>query len=307
MVRARTPSALTFLPLDVQLYQIGRHFFNENGEIATGNNPEFQVDPRCDVVAGAGSAGGLITQVNQLAHNRRGVNFNTSWGAGPAGLGVGWGLAHELAPTTSVLSYIHRINGLAVSRIYNPFPAEAICATQFGPLGRKYSFFRGVFERVQTTDVEPVTGIPTTRKYFHAVDLTAKFRTRVLDRPLYLFYLGSFGSANRSAQLVPTDDDTYLFVQYHEVDVYYQLVEDFVLAGYVGVENARGGRFTELSEETGEPRDQRGLGFGLGFDWSIASNAGLYVRHRWLDFEDRSFADDNYSGRELTLELKVFF
>jgi hypothetical protein len=307
MVRTRVPADYTYVPLDVQLYQVGRHFFNENGEIATGNNPEIQVDPRCDVVAGAGSAGGLITQVNQLAHNRRGVNFNTAWGAGPAKLGVGWGLAHELAPTTSVLSYIHRINGLAVSRIYNPFPAEAICATQFGPLGRKYSFFRGIFERVQTTDVDPITGIPTTRKYFHAVDLTAKFRTRVLDRPLYLFYLGSFGSANRAAQLVPRDDDTYLFVQYHEFDVYYQLLEDFILAGYFGVENARGGRFTVANEETGEPRDQRGLGIGLGFDWAIASNAGLYVRHRWLDFEDRSFAEDNYSGRELTLELKVFF
>ena len=307
MVRTKVPADYTYLPLDVQLYQVGRHFFNENGEIATGNNPEIQADPRCVVPSGAGSAGGLITQVNQLAHNRRGVNFNTSWGAGPAKLGVGWGLAHELAPTTSELSYIHRINGLAVSRIYNPFPAEAVCATQFGPLGRKFSFFRGFFERVQTTDVDPVTGLATTRKYYHAVDLSAKFRTRVLDRPLYFFYLGSFGSANRSAQLVPRDDNTYLFVQYHEVDVYYQLLEDFVLTGYFGFENARGGQFTVLDEETGEPRDQSGLGIGLGFDWSITSNAGLFVRHRWLDFEDRSFAEDNYSGRELTLELKIFF
>ncbi|MDX1419947.1 MAG: hypothetical protein R3181_08270 [Rubricoccaceae bacterium] len=307
MVRARTAPALTFLPLDVQVYQVGRHFFNENGEIATGNNPQIRPDPRCAVTAGAGSAGGLITQVGQLAHNRRGVNFNTSWGAGPAQLGVGWGLAHELAATTSELSYIHRVNGLAESRIYNPFPAEAVCATQFGPLGRKFSFFRGVFERVETTDVEPVTGLPTTRKYFHAVDLQAKFRAQVLERPVYLFYLGSFGSANRSAKVVPTDDDTYLFVQYHEVDLYVPLVEDLILAGYLGYENARGGQFTALSEETGEPRDQRGLGVGLGVDWTIASNAGLYVRHRWMDFEDRSFPEDTYNGRELTLELKVFF
>jgi len=307
MVRTRVPEDYTYFPLDVQLYQVGRHFFNENGEIATGNNPEIQADPRCEVVSGAGSAGGLITQVNQLAHNRRGINFNTAWEGGPAKFGAGWGLAHELAPTTSELSYIHRINGLATSRIYNPFPAEAVCATQFGPLGRKYSFFRGFFERVQTTDVDPVTGLATTRKYYHAVDLTAKFSARVLDRPLYLFYLGSFGSANRAAQVLPRDDDTYLFVQYHEFDLYYQLFEDFILAGYFGYENARGGRFTELSDETGEPRDQHATGIGVGFDWSIASNAGLYVRHRWLDFEDRSFAEDNYGGRELTLELKIFF
>jgi hypothetical protein len=155
--------------------------------------------------------------------------------------------------------------------------------------------------------VDPVTGLATTRKYYHAVDLSAKFRTRVLDRPLYFFYLGSFGSANRSAQFVPRDDNTYLFVQYHEVDVYYQLLEDFVLTGYFGYENARGGQFTVLSEETGEPRDQHATGIGVGFDWSITSNTGLFVRHRWLDFEDRSFAEDDFSGRELTLELKIFF
>ena len=307
MVRAQTPPALTYVPLDVQLYQVGRHFFNENGEIATGNNPQIQTDPRCAVTAGQGSAGGLITQVGQLAHNRRGVNVNTAWGAGPARLGVGWGLAHELAPTTSELSYVHRINGLAVSRIYNPFPAEAVCATQFGPLGRQFSFFRGVFERVQTTDVDPVTGIPTTRKYFHAVDLQAKLQARLLDRDLFLFYLASFGSANREAKVVPTDDDTYVFVQYHEVDLYVELTRGFILAGYLGLENARGGRFTVLSDETGEPRDQRGRGIGLGFDWTLAPNAGLYLRHRWMDFEDRSFPVDTYSGRELTLELKVFF
>jgi hypothetical protein len=306
MVRARTTPEQTVLPLDLQLYQVGRHFFNENGEIATGNNPEIVADPRCDVVSGAGSAGGLITQVNQLAHNRRGVNFNTAWEGGPAKLGVGWGLAHELAPTTTELSYIHRINGLAVSRIYNPFPAEAICATNFGPLGRKYSFFRGYFERVPVTDVDPVSGIATNRKYYHAVDLQAKLRARVLDRPLYVFYLGSFGSANRDFTVVPHDDDTYLFVQYHEFDVYYELLEGFILAGYFGYENAQGGRFTVLGDESGEPRDQRGTGLGLGFDWTIAPTVGLYVRHRWMHFEDRSFEIDTYDGRELTVELKIF-
>ncbi|MEM1057537.1 MAG: hypothetical protein AAGI52_18625 [Bacteroidota bacterium] len=306
MVRANTEDALTFLPLDVQVYQVGRHFFNENGEIATNNNPQINVDPQCEVVSGAGSVGGLITQVNQLAHNRRGINFNTAFGAGPARLAVGWGMAHELAPTTNEISYIHRINGLAQSRIYNPFPGEAPCATNFGPLNRKFSFFRGAFERVPLTDVEPVTGLPTNRKYYHAVDLNAKFRASILDRPAYLFYLGSFGSANPTATVLPTDDDTYLFVQYHEFDLYYELTKGFLLAGYLGLENAQGGRFTTLSDETGLPRDQRATGVGIGFDWNVARNAGLYFRHRWMDFEDRAFPVDTYNGREVTLELKVF-
>ena len=328
MVRAQTPAALTALPLDVQVYQVGRRFFNENGEIATNNNPQIRADPRCAVPAGGGSIGGLITQVGQLAHNRRGVNVNTEWERGPARFTVGWGLAHELASTTTDLSYVHRINGLAASRIYNPFPAEAVCATQFGPLGRKFSFFRGAFERVQLTDVSPATGLATNRKFYHSVDLQSKFRLRPLGRPVYLFYLASFGSANRVARPLPTDDDTYLFVQYHELDAYVPLIDNVVLAGYLGVENARGGRFTEVSDVTGRPRDQLATGVGVGVDWTISPNAGLFVRHRWMNFEDRSFSrltnpefvsaattpdepeflpGDEYSGRELTLELKILF
>jgi hypothetical protein len=324
MVRARVPAAMTYFPLDVQLYQVGRHFFNENGEIATGNNPDLRADPRCAVTAGSGSTGGAITQVNQLAHNRRGVNFNTKWAdaTGTVELGAGLGVAHELAPTTSTLSFIHRINGLALSRVYNPFPEDAVFATQFGPYGRKFSFFRGVFERVPTTDVDQVTGIPTTRKWFHSVDLTAKARGRVLDRALYGFYLGSFSSANRDFTGIPHNDDTYLFVQSHEIDLYYELLPSFIATGYLGLEHAQGGRFTarnttlppdtEVNPEnppvpTGEPLDQRGLGVGLGFDWTLATNAGLYVRHRWMHFEDESFPLDDYTGREFTIELKIFF
>ncbi|MEM9999051.1 MAG: hypothetical protein AAF809_15210 [Bacteroidota bacterium] len=321
MARLATPASLTLLPLDVQVYQVGRHFFNENGEIATNNNPLIQVDDRCEVVSGAGSAGGLITQVNQLAHNRRGVNVNTEWGVEQARFKVGWGLAHELAATTNELSFLHRVNGLAVSRIYNPFPADAVCATQVGPYGRQFSFFRGVFERVRLTDVEPVTGLPTNRKYYHAVDLQAKFKAMALDRPLYLFYLGSFGSANRVARPVPMDDDTYLFVQSHEFDLYYQVLPSFIFTGYLGLEFAQGGQFTQVdtgftlqegAEETvfpasGLPLDQYGSGIGIGFDWLLAANAGLYVRHRWMHYEDRSFELATYTGQESTVELKIFF
>ena len=307
MVRAKTTADQTVLPLDVQLYQIGRNFFNENSEIRTNNNPRFRVDPRCEVVPGSGAAGATITQVNELEHNRRGVNVNTSLAAGPARLGVGWGMAHELAPTTTTLTYVHRVNGLAMSRVYNPFPAGAVCATQFGPNQRKYSIFRGAIERAQTTDVDPVTGLATNRKYYHAVDLQGKLRGTVADRPVYLFYLGSFGSANPTATVVPRDDDTYLFAQYHEFDLYVGLSDRFLLAGYLGLENVRGGRFTEIDATTGSPRDQRGRGVGIGFDWSVAKNAGLYLRHRWMDFEDQGFEVDAYEGRETTLEFKMFF
>ena len=85
------------------------------------------------------------------------------------------------------------------------------------------------------------------------------------------------------------------------------MLPGFLLAGYFGLENIRGGQLTELDPDTGQPRDQVGRGIGLGFDWTIAQNAGLYFRHRWMDFEDRNFALDTYSGQESTVELKIFF
>ncbi|MEM8598776.1 MAG: hypothetical protein AAGF99_02550 [Bacteroidota bacterium] len=334
MARVRIPASATYFPLDVQVYQIGRHFYNENGEIATGNNPEIQEAINVQegfgegdvILAGAGGIGGTLTQVNQLAHNRRGINFNTKWAdkSGLVEFGVGWGVAHELAATTSTLSFTHRINGLALSRVYNPFPADAVFATQFGPYGRKYSFFRGFFEEVPTTDVDQVTGVPITRKWYHSVDLTAKGRVDLDGRKLYGFYLGSFSSANRDFTALPHDDDTYLFYQSHEIDAYFELFPRVLLAGYLGVEFAKGGRFTPRNitlpegvevdpADPNAPRpsnmtmDQRGFGAGLGFDITLADNAGLYIRHRWLDFEDRAFAFDRYVGRELTAEIKVFF
>lgn len=308
MARVKIPAKYTFLPLDIQVYQVGKGFFNENGEIATNNNPDIQPIGNCGVAAGQSSAGGLITQVNQLAHNRRGVNVNTGLQVGPAKLAVGWGLAAEIDPATTVLSFIHRVNGLAMSRIYNPFPANAVCATNFGPYGRQFSFFRGVFERVRTTDLDPATAGALTRKYYNAVDLQAKLKSKLAGRPLFFFYLGSFGSASSRAGVLPAmDEDSYLFVQSHELDLYCEIVDDFILTGYLGLENARGGRFSDWDMETDLPRDQFGTGIGLGFDWAIAQNAGIYFRHRWMNFEDRSFPLDHYKGREVTIELKIFF
>jgi len=102
-------------------------------------------------------------------------------------------------------------------------------------------------------------------------------------------------------------ESTYLFVQYHEFDLYYEVLPKFILTGYYGIENARGGRNTDWDSDTNKPRDQLGTGIGAGFDWKWAENSGLYFRHRWMQFEDRSFSLDKFKGREYTIEIKAFF
>ncbi|MEM6965382.1 MAG: hypothetical protein AAF573_11495 [Bacteroidota bacterium] len=306
MLHAYFPKAYTYLPIDVQLYQINKNFFNQNGEIATNSNPDIVND--FGLTAGATGVGGQLALVGQLVHNRRGININTNFEVEGLKFSVGWGLAQEIDAASSQITYVHRINGLALSRIYNPFPAGATSPTIFGPYSRKISFFRGVSGVVQTTDLDPATAQPINRKYFSSVDIQAKYKTSINDHALYVFYLGSFASADATAPVVPLyDDDTYLYVQYHELDVYYELFPKFLLTGYLGVENARGGQFTAWDLESNLPLDQVGTGIGIGFDWTIAKNTGLYIRQRWMNFEDRNFALDTFKGREVTIELKTFF
>jgi hypothetical protein len=306
MLRFYLPEDYTYLPFDIQLYQISRDFYNLNGEIATFSNPEILKD--IGIAAGVNGIGAQIGQVNQLIHNRRGVNVNTGIEVGDTKFNIGWGMAEELEVATTGLSYVHRINGLALSRVYNPFPANAVAPTVFGPYGRKFSFFRGVSEFVQTTDIDPATAEALNKKYFANVDLQIKSKASLFNRPLYFFYLGSLGSIASDYAYWPTfNDESYLFVQYHEFDLYYEILPKFIITGYYGIENARGGQFTEWDQETQLPLDQLGTGIGIGFDWTIAENAGIYVRHRWLQFEDRSFTLDKFDGREVTIELKTYF
>jgi len=78
-----------------------------------------------------------------MLRNRRGINLNTGVALKDFKFNLGWGLAAEIDAQNDAVSFVHRVNGLAMSRIYNPFPANATTATNFGPYGRKYSFFRG--------------------------------------------------------------------------------------------------------------------------------------------------------------------
>ncbi len=306
MLRLYVPEEYTFVPLDIQFYRISQNFFNQNGEIATNSNPAILEG--LGLPAGANGAGGQLTLVNQLVHNRQGVNLNTGIEVGAAKFNIGWSWSQELEANSVLLSYVHRVNGLALSRVYNPFPANATGPTVFGPYNRQVSFFRGVSEFVQTTDIDPGTATAQNRKFFNSVDIQGKAKATLLNRPLYFFYIGSFSSASGKSEAFPVfNDDSYLFVQYHEFDLYFEVLPKFILTGYFGFENARGGQFTDWDLESQLPRDQIGRGIGVGFDWTIAENAGIYVRHRWLSFEDRSFALDQYRGREITIELKSFF
>ena len=308
MLKVKFPRAYTYLPFEVQLYQIGKNFYNDNGEIQTFSNPEIQNSTSGPNQVGQASVGGALTQVGQLVHNRRGVNVNTGTNLGPVKLNLGWGIAQELDKLSNELSYVHRINGLALSRIYNPFPAGATSPTIAGPYSRVFTFFRGAYERVRLTDFDPANFEPLNRKHFQAFEIQGKFKTELDNRPLYLFYLGSWMGASPNLRFFPDfNNETYIQARYHELDLYYEIVPNFILAAYYGLEYVKGGIYTEFDDETLQPRNQTGQSIAVGFDWDVAENAAFYVRQRFMDFSDKSFPDDEYKGFETTIELKIFF
>lgn len=308
MLKVRPPKELTYLPLELKVYQIGKNFYNDNGEIQTFSNPEIQNATTGPNQVGQAAVGGALTQVGQLVHNRRGVELNTGADLGPLRVNVGWGISRELDSLSNELSYVHRINGLALSRIYNPFPAGATGPTIVGPYSRVVTFFRGAYERVQLTDFDPGTFQPLTLKNFQSVDVQAKFRTELGKKSLYLFYLGTWMAASPDVRALPTfNDQTYIQARYHEFDLYYELFPSFLLAGYVGLEYIKGGVNTEFDDDSLQPRNQVGQAVAFGFDWNVAKNAAFYVRQRYMDFRDKSFSLDRYKGSETTVELKIFF
>jgi hypothetical protein len=308
MLRVNLPKEYTLWPMEFQFYQIGKNFFNINSEVQTFSNPKFNNASFGANQIGQPTAGNALPITGQLAHNRRGVNVSTQGEIGPLVLALNYGVAKELEAITTQLSYDHRVNGLALSRIYIPFPANATGPTVFGPYNRKVSYFRGVFEQVQTTDVDPLTGQALNPKYFVSAEVAAKYKTKIAERPLYLFYLGAWQSAKNEFSIhTNMNENAYLSAQYHELDLYYELFPKFLLAGYLGFEHILGGAATEWDAVTALPRDQLGQAYGLGFDWTLSENAGLFIRHRRMIFEDRNFSLDQFRGHETTIELKVFF
>ena len=46
------------------------------------------------------------------------------------------------------------------------------------------------------------------------------------------------------------------------------------------------------------------MSVGIGIDYMMAKNTGLYLRHRYFRFNDKSFPKDAFEGNETTLEIK---
>jgi len=302
------PKKVIGLPIALRYYQIGQHF--------TSNVANFNNATVSQVNSGySGSSNGLLTpfgpameNVGDLSNNRRGAAINlTSIKVWKFNFATGTQISAELEKldSSNYMFYSHRINNLVWHRLPNYFPV--LGTGTYGPENRVSSYYRGVSEKVNITD-RNTDGTPMHKKYFNSWDLQAKFKNKIFNRDFYMFYLGTFSSVQNSLSAVPKfNDEAYIRAQFHELDVYYNITPDFVLALYGGLEFIKGNQYTDISTVSGKPRDQVGTALGYGFDYSFTQSTTLYFRHRWFTFEDRNFAAEKFSGAEATVELKMMF
>lgn len=318
-IKAVLPKKMIGFPLEVQLYQLGKNFVNLNGTVI--NTSIANARSQSATLSQSQSIqpfNSPMTQVGVLTNNRRGINFNTETALfHRIKLNIGYGMSSEIEKINPGVTYTHNINGQAIARL-NPWAANV------GPYQRLFTGWRMYFEEVNLTDVDTATGLPLNGKSFNDLEFQAKYKTRILGKPIYLFNLTQIHTVQPKFSLVPVlNQKAYVHVVANETDVYWNLFPKFHLNGYFGIEKAQAnektdandtpGELTEFGENvqveepTGRFRDQRAIGIGLGADYDLGERASIHLRHRKFDFEDKNFQLDKLSGRETTIELKIIF
>lgn len=302
-VKIHTPSKYTFIPLQIHFFQISPKVINNssvfwNSSIREGNIGNSQSNDQL-VLAPFASA---MTPVGQLTNNRKGLELNSEFSIGQFKFNVGYSNAQEIENISSVITYGHPINSLALSRFWRwGFPSNV------GPYGNLSKVYRSVFESLNLTDVDQ-KNVPQNKKHFNSLELNIKYKTKILRKDLFINYLGSYSSVqNEFSVSTVFTEKAYLRAYYHQLEAYYKLSNKVVWTNYAGWERIIANYSTEVNPVTRRPKNQEGWGFATGLDIEMSKAAGLYIRQRWMNYKDTSFPLDHYSGWESTIEIKIFF
>lgn len=295
------------IPFELHAYHISPEVVNSNAEFVNTSVAETP-SAAAGATAVIGSNGVLqqtgsaMLGLGQMANNRQGINLNTDVKIKDLTLIFGNGIAKEIENQNSQITYGHSVNGLTMSRFWRwSFPSNV------GPYNRTSVLYRGVFETVNLTDLD-ASGQVVNDKYFNNMEAQVKYKFAVAGRPWYVFYLGAYNSVQPEfSPITIFNEDAYVRHYSHQIENYYSIHPKLTIAQYLGYERVIGNYATQVDIESERPRNQEGIAIGFGLDYMMAKNTGLYLRHRYFQFEDRSYALDKFAGHETTLELKIYF
>jgi hypothetical protein len=242
-----------------------------------------------------------IVPIGLMTNNRQGLNLNSDLEFGKLKIALGYGVSAEIEAVSNSITFSHSVNQLTRSRFWRwNFTPD------MGPYQRYNVVYRDAYETVQLTD--DVLGEVVNKKYFNTAEIQAKYNTEVFGKELYFFFLGRYASvAPEFHALMPLNETAYVRQYSNELEIYFQASKKVMITNYLGYERILGNYATQVDELSRRPRNQEGIGLGTGLDLSLGKNALFALRHRYFQFEDRSFSLDKFSGQETMVEIKVFF
>jgi hypothetical protein len=107
--------------------------------------------------------------------------------------------------------------------------------------------------------------------------------------------------------MVVTTEKALLRTYDHQIESYWRIQSHLVWTNYVSYERVLANYQTQTDVESRRPKNQVGYAFATGFDIQLSKSVGLYLRHRLMNYRDKSYSKDHYKGQETTVELKAFF
>jgi hypothetical protein len=304
-LKASTSEKGRFGVFEVHAFRISPKIVNNNAVYWNTAVSEYTVN---SIPAGSiGSSavlqpfGSSMVRVGQMTNNRQGLNLNYQLVKKKLKVSAGIGSSAEIKPAAAVITVGHPVNQFTRSRFWRwTFPSG------IGPYNRYSHLYRDVYETVKLSDDS--SGVVVNKKFFNSMEMQLKYKYELFGRECYLFALLQANSSSPKWSPVTVFNEKAYVRQYaSEAEAYFKISSTVMVSLYGGLERTIGNYLTEINEETRRPLNQTGRGIGLGCDIDLGRNARLYVRHRWYDFRDTSFALDHFNGHELVVELKAFF
>jgi hypothetical protein len=283
------------LPIYVQAYSVDVNVAALESAVLNANASVMQGGYGTDPKYNNGYYPAFLQEVGMMSNNRNGVILKIDKVFDKFRIELGNAVSQEKQNIFQGVSFGQMVNAFSRSR-FTPWTQGA------GPYGRINNRFRRSFETLAITD----TGAYL--KAFNAADLTLKVKLRLFKREVILSNYCFAGSVGKTISIIPVfNESSFIRTFFEEFSAYFPLRRNIMLIGFYSIQTNKGNNQTQLSTENGKPIDQIGTGYGFGIDYDFASNAGLFLRQRWMEQTDSNFSADRFKGTETMLELKVFF
>lgn len=298
-VRVEFGKKLTYFPLEVRYFQVSPNVINNNGVFWNTSIAEYNdavntssTTTQSPVIPFASS----LVSVGQLTNNRRGIILNADIPLKQHKMTIGYGVSKEMLGLSDRITYGHPANNLALSRFWRwSFPSNV------GPYENLNKTYRSVYESVHIADSNVAKG-------FNSLEFSYRGKINLFNRALYVFYLGGFHSVQDDFSVLPKySKKAYLQSYNHQLEFYYPIFDKVVLSNYFGLDRIIANERTELDALSNLPKNQLGTSYAIGLDIQLSPNTGLYIRQRWMHYEDKSFVLDRYVGSETSVEFKIYF